>query len=92
MRIENQKMAAFLKENGITASVKYFYNSSEKGAWRIFNCNVTWQNNTELQSKFTALGFKNWDGQTCGNFQSNGSCLAIFVKHAELTAKFCENL
>jgi len=95
MRIENQKMQKFLKQNGIDAIPKYIKDGSLKGSWRLYGLTgkdengqpiyQKWWDNFELQNKLNSLGFTDLWGQSLKNSSGNGGDFSIFVRgHNEL--------
>lgn len=82
-RPENQRMQAFLAENGIDATPKYLPDGSLRGCWRLYNDAVSWSE--ELAGKLNALGFTDFDGKPLGRFSGNGGSFSVFVRgHNEL--------
>ena len=83
MREENTRMQEYLAKHGIHAKVKYIWNGSLKGCWRLYNPSIKW--NPELESKLTALGFKGFDGKPLDKYSGNGGLFSVFVRgHKEL--------
>lgn len=80
MKIHNKQMVAHLKARGIIARAKYIEKGSLKGFWRLYNLNITWWDNVELQQKLKNFGFTNWDGTELSNCHGNGGMFHIFVK------------
>ena len=78
MRPENQRMAAFLKANGVKATPKYFATGSMRGTWRISNCDQRWT--PEIRQKLADLGFVGLDGTPIGEFAGNGGYFEVFVR------------
>lgn len=89
MRPENKKMQSFLRANGFPNAVpKYLSTGSQKGCWRIYS---KWSNLPELMGyerwtmdtarKFTALGFKDFDGRELSEFSGNGGIFQIFARY-----------
>lgn len=78
MRIENQRMVDFLASHGIRAQVKYIWNGSLKGTWRLYSPNVRWT--MALASKLNSLGFKDFDGKPLHEYSGNGGLFSVFVR------------
>ncbi len=80
MRPENQKMKEYLSANGIECNPKYLFDGSMKKTWRFYHATTKWWDNTDLQSKFKELGFKDWAGQEITNFSGNGGAFSVFFR------------
>lgn len=88
MRKENKSMIAFLKRHRIPARVKYIWDGSLRGTWRLYNPDITWYGNKELQEKLTSLGFKDFDGKELNDFSGNGGVFSVFVKGNDTFVNF----
>ena len=96
MRPENQRMQAFLKENGIDAVPKYLDKGSCKHSWRLYGVTgekdangypiyQKWWGNKPLIAKLDALGFTNLFGEKLSDIDGNGGVFSVFVRgHYEL--------
>ena len=91
MRHENEKMRKHLLENGIDCRVKFIWDGSLKGTWRLYNPNTNWHDNTQLWEKLTALGFKDYNNQPFTQFSGNGGVFSIFARF-ERTKEFVTQL
>ncbi len=82
-RPENKRMETFLAENGIKAKATYWWKGSMKRTWTIQSRTEKWTD--ELLNKFTALGFRNWDGQALKFLANSGDDLYLCVTgHLEM--------
>ncbi len=83
MRPENQRMKAYLKQNGIDATPKYLYDGSLKRTWRLWKKNTSWT--PEIQDALNRLGFTDFDGKPLQKYSGNGGSFCVFVRgHYEL--------
>lgn len=68
-----------LADAGIACQPKYIVEGSLKGTWRLYNHDIPWWDNTELQNKLKCLGFRNHDGEQITNFNGNGGIFSVFL-------------
>jgi len=79
-REENKRMAEYLKTNGIDATPKYIFSGSMSGTWRLYNLKTKWYGNKELQTKLTALGFRDYNNTPFTDFSGNGGVFQVFAR------------
>jgi len=83
VRPENARMMEFLAKHGIKCQVKYIWNGSLRGTWRLYNKNEKWT--PELMKKLTDLRFKGFDRNPLTEYSGNGGVFSVFVRgHDEL--------
>ena len=83
MRPENARMQEFLEKHGIRCKVRYIWTGSLKGTWSLYGKDQKWT--PELISKFTALGFKGFNGKPLDEYSGNGGTFSVFVRgHNEM--------
>lgn len=83
MRPENQRMKAFLADNGIRATPKYLSAGSLRGHWRLYDHNQVWTDN--LCRSLSALGFMGLNGLALHKYSGNGGVFSVLVRgHNEL--------
>ena len=83
MNPENIRMMAFLTKHGIKCAVKYIWNGSLRGTWRLYGKDQKWT--PELMRKLTDLRFKGFDGRELTEYSGNGGAFSVFVRgHNEL--------
>ena len=80
MRKENKQMQEFLKTNGIRARVKYIWEGSLAGCWRLYEPKTMWYNNQELIDHLTILGFRDFNNKPLNKFSGNGGIFSIFAR------------
>jgi len=91
MKLENQKMKAFLRANGISAMPMYIKDGSLKHTWRLYGTTnkkdengrpiyQKWWGNKPLINKLTALGFKDFEGKELSDISGNGGVFSVFVR------------
>jgi len=78
LRIENERMKAYLSENGIEASVKYTWVGSMKGTWYLYGKGQKWTE--ELREKLTGLGFLDFDSRQLSEYSGNGGTFSVSVR------------
>lgn len=81
---KNKAMQAELRKNGIEASCKFLHKGSLKGRWSLYNPNIKWFGNKELQKKFTDLGFLDFDGKPLSDFSGNGGGFSVCVINTKI--------
>ena len=80
---ENIRMMEFLAKHGIKCAVKYIWNGSLRGTWRLYGKDQKWT--PELIRKLTDLRFKGFDGRELTEYSGNGGTFSVFVRgHNEL--------
>ena len=80
---ENIRMMEFLAKHGIKCAVKYIWNGSLRGTWRLYGKDQKWT--PELMRKLTDLRFKGFDGRELTEYSGNGGVFSVFVRgHNEL--------
>ena len=80
---ENIRMMEFLAKHGIKCAVKYIWNGSLRGTWRLYGKDQKWT--PELMRKLTDLRFKGFDGRQLDEYSGNGGTFSVFVRgHNEL--------
>ena len=77
----NQAMKDFLHDNGIECRAKLILKGSLKGIWRLYQPNVDFYNNAELQRKLTNLQFKDFDGKEIDKFSGHGGLFAVLLRY-----------
>ena len=83
VRPENIRMIEFLVKHGIKCQVKYIWNGSLRGTWRLYGKGQAWT--PELMRKLTDLRFKGFDGRQLDEYSGNGGAFSVFVRgHNEL--------
>jgi hypothetical protein len=86
MRPENKLMVAFLKANGIVATVKYCREGSMRGCWYLWSPTLSWDE--VMREKLTAIGFNDFDGRPLSRYSGNAGMFSVQVRgHAEFVAQ-----
>lgn len=79
MNTQTKTIKEALSSQGIKASVTEL-KGSMRGYWNIYNKDLTWWGNVELQNKVKSLGLVGLDGKALSNVSGNGGRFSMPVK------------